>query len=444
VNSSMNRLPRIGTLVVFGGLVAACSQLIGLDKFDDEEQASGGESGDPGTGGKAGKGGGSGAGGSVVAGSGNPTGGQAGSSATAGKGGGGGKGGSTGGDGGAAGAEGGTGALGGDGGSGGDGAAGGVGGTTGGAGGTTGGTAGQGGTAGSGVSGAGGVAGCSETIEIAATGEVTIRLETSFAGYTYNVSPQLATCSGCQGPLPDYLWVDFFTGGEYTGDQTGSFALGVGEEENYASCSRCVWLGVEFAAPDSEAYFFAKSGTMVVDSASYQMIGYPNVTLTDVTLEEVTVDFNTGLSTPVGGGRCLHLANATVYVEPVPPPEWDCPDSYYFDSDCDCGCGLVDTACYSSLVGACDACPFEGCAADSYCHEVDLDDNAVCSGPQAWTCTPVYYGDGGCDCGCGIVDIDCADASVGSCEYCDDPASCTAGAVDDCSLINPTDNSQCL
>jgi hypothetical protein len=184
---------------------------------------------------------------------------------------------------------------------------------------------------------------------------------------------------------------------------------------------------------------------MVVDSASFQMVGYPNVTLSDVTLEEVTVDFNSGLSTPVNGGRCLHLADATLYIPPEPPAGWDCPDAYYFDTDCDCGCGVIDAACFSSsLVGACDVCPAEGCAADTDCHEIDIDDNAVCSGPQAWTCTPVFYGDGVCDCGCGIVDVDCEDATADSCGYCDGPGSCTAGAVSDCSLINPTDNSQCL
>ncbi len=442
MNSSMNKLPRIGTLVVFGGLLAACSQLIGLDKFDDEEQASAGESGDAGTGGKAGTGGSSGAGGSV-AGSANPTGGQGGSGARAG-GGGGGKGGSTGGDAGMAGAEGGTGALGGDGGTGG-GATGGAGGTggTGGTGGATGGSAGQGGTAGSGgVSGSGGLAGCSDTIEITTTGDVTASLSGSYASYIYNVSPQLTPCSGCQGPLPDYLWVDFYTGGEYTGEQTGTFELGIGEEENYASCSRCVWLGVEFAAPDSEAYFFAKSGAMVVDATSFQITGHPNVTLSDVTLEEVTIDFNSGLSTPVNGGRCLHLAAATVYVPPDPPAEWVCPDYAYVDAYCDCGCGALDPACASTLIGACDSCPSAGCAADSECHEVDLDDNARCTGPQAWTCTPVYYGDYGCDCGCGIVDIDCASAAVAECQYCGDDDSCAPGVVD-CSLINPTDNSQC-
>ena len=42
-----------------------------------------------------------------------------------------------------------------------------------------------------------------------------------------------------------------------------------------------------------------------------------------------------------------------------------------------------------------------------------------------WNCDIEFHGtDDGCDCGCGIVDPDCADASVASCEYCSDEGSC--------------------
>jgi hypothetical protein len=438
VTSSMNKLPRLGTLVVFGGLVGACAQIIGLNNFEEDDQASAGESGESGKGGQAtgGKATG-GSGGSNVSGNGNATGGTGGSNGGSSAGG---RGGSTGGDAGMAGAEGGTGALGGGGGQGG----------TSGKGGSAGkaGTGGAGGSSGSGGSGgSSGELGCSDTIEITTTGDWTVSYDGSLTSYSFNLSPQLTPCSGCQGPLPDYLWIDFYTGGEYTGADTGDFVLGVGEEENYASCSRCVWLGVEFGTTSggSAAYYFSTGGEMVVDAASDHVNGHPIVSLSDVTLEEVTIDFGSGLSTPVNGGRCLHLVSATLNSPVVVvPPEWTCDDADYLDMYCDCGCGALDPVCASSGIAACEYCPTTGCAADTTCHEVDLVDNTKCTGPQPWTCYPITYGDGlYCDCGCGIVDSDCPSANAADCDYCDDADACTDGAASPCTLISATDNSQC-
>lgn len=60
----------------------------------------------------------------------------------------------------------------------------------------------------------------------------------------------------------------------------------------------------------------------------------------------------------------------------------------------------------------------------------------ACNTVDGWTCDTEYYGDGYCDCGCGIVDMDCADPSYEVCEYtgcedgthidADDPTSCTS------------------
>lgn len=64
--------------------------------------------------------------------------------------------------------------------------------------------------------------------------------------------------------------------------------------------------------------------------------------------------------------------------------------------------------------------------------------------PMGWNCPPGYYGTGdGCDCGCGILDPDCVDASVDACQWCDDPGSCSTepGCP---GTINPMDNASCL
>ncbi len=62
--------------------------------------------------------------------------------------------------------------------------------------------------------------------------------------------------------------------------------------------------------------------------------------------------------------------------------------------------------------------------------------------PDGWTCDATYYGAGdGCDCGCGVVDPDCADMAVGSCDFCDDAGSCSADACP--GDIDANDNSTC-
>jgi len=63
-------------------------------------------------------------------------------------------------------------------------------------------------------------------------------------------------------------------------------------------------------------------------------------------------------------------------------------------------------------------------------------------GPPGWTCGAEYYGTGdGCDCGCGVIDPDCADGTVASCDYCGQPGSCSAFL---CPLgIDPVQNWLC-
>jgi cysteine-rich repeat protein len=37
--------------------------------------------------------------------------------------------------------------------------------------------------------------------------------------------------------------------------------------------------------------------------------------------------------------------------------------------------------------------------------------------PPGWKCDPTFFGDGQCDCGCGVKDSDCADATLVSCAF---------------------------
>ena len=122
--------------------------------------------------------------------------------------------------------------------------------------------------------------------------------------------------------------------------------------------------------------------------------------------------------------------------------------SKYGNSVCDCGCGVVDDKdCGGSDSSYCKNCYAVGsCSFLEGCSGIDSANNAICDNLIAgWTCPIAYYGDGTCDCGCGITDVkDCADATAASCDSqsCNDPGSCAYG-LSDCSTILPTDSGKC-
>jgi len=98
---------------------------------------------------------------------------------------------------------------------------------------------------------------------------------------------------------------------------------------------------------------------------------------------------------------------------------WSCdPSRFDRDDGCDCGCGIVDPDCDDATSDACDRCA--GCmdmtAPCAGSAKVNASDNSQCTG---WLCASQYYGSGdGCDCGCGIVDPDCVNGSRQWCTFC--------------------------
>jgi|GEM_PF-2273784 len=74
---------------------------------------------------------------------------------------------------------------------------------------------------------------------------------------------------------------------------------------------------------------------------------------------------------------------------------------------------------------------------------IDIVDATAAPLPAEWTCDAAAYQDGmTCDCGCGVVDPDCADAMAGSCDACNGEGSC-AEVFADCETITDDDNSSC-
>ena len=111
---------------------------------------------------------------------------------------------------------------------------------------------------------------------------------------------------------------------------------------------------------------------------------------------------------------------------------WTCDARHYGSGDgCDCGCGMVDPDC-----AAAGATPVAhgGCAgvADAAC-----DAHGRCVSLTAWTCSPLAYGDGRCDCGCGALnDSDCVAKALRAnstdpteARFCDRPLSAAGAAL---------------
>jgi hypothetical protein len=143
----------------------------------------------------------------------------------------------------------------------------------------------------------------------------------------------------------------------------------------------------------------------------------------------------------------INPTNNAVCSSVVVPPGWTCAPAYFADGLCDCGCGAFDSNdCANMTVGACDYCDDTGSCNTALCPgTINTTNNAVCSSgvPPGWTCNPAYFGDGDCDCGCGAFDSsDCANMTVGACDYCDDPGSCNTAVCP--GTINTTNNAVCI
>jgi hypothetical protein len=123
------------------------------------------------------------------------------------------------------------------------------------------------------------------------------------------------------------------------------------------------------------------------------------------------------------------------------PTGWTCTPSAYGDgTTCDCGCGVQDEDCPDLKLSSCDSCQTVGTCSNGACpSDLAADDNRFCEVPELWTCDESSYGNGVCNCGCGEVDIDCADSTSASCEVCGF-SSCSYGS---CATIDATHNELC-
>ncbi len=252
---------------------------------------------------------------------------------------------------------------------------------------------GGGGTGGSTSNGSGGMAPC---VEIDAT--TFSRIADDLGDQVYGSPP----AQNIVGAGLDMFEIEFYE--PNGGDQTGMFDLSQAPNDNYETCGQCVLAIADYDA--TRTIFYASQGTIDIDPASLPQGGKVDMTFTDVTLVEVTIDTVTLVSTPVPNGLCLHLASASFSIDLSPPAGWTCSASYYGDGTCDCGCGSQDSDCASTT-------DVNECVFSNNCGSVASLDPAntpkcICDAVTEFACT-----DGGC------VDItykcdtfdDCFDAS---------------------------------
>ena len=102
------------------------------------------------------------------------------------------------------------------------------------------------------------------------------------------------------------------------------------------------------------------------------------------------------------------------------PDAWSCEPARYGDGwSCDCRCGVPDPDCVG--LGRSPACgDDERCGRDGECIGI----------PSEWRCYPWAFGDGICDCQCGVEDSDCQAAArpARDCPpetYCAQPGLCS-------------------
>lgn len=87
-----------------------------------------------------------------------------------------------------------------------------------------------------------------------------------------------------------------------------------------------------------------------------------------------------------------------------PPGEWSCVDEVYGAGDgCDCGCGTPDPDCDTPYESA------FGCGVGAWCSDTgECVEAGPFLPPVEWVCNPAQFYDSECDCDCGLVDPACS------------------------------------
>jgi hypothetical protein len=163
---------------------------------------------------------------------------------------------------------------------------------------------------------------------------------------------------------------------------TGPFDLAsMGVNDNYSTCHQCIRLieDLDFDAGMVANVYFQSQGTIDIDASSDVFGTSLSATLTGVRLVEVMIDPMTFVSTPVPGGECADIVDGTITGTAI-PTDWMCVPTAYAGLDgCDCGCSLPDLDCLDATIDSCNFCDTSGSCSMEMCPgTISAADNSMC------------------------------------------------------------------
>lgn len=187
---------------------------------------------------------------------------------------------------------------------------------------------------------------------------------------------------------PAALYMEFY---HTTNEPTLPATVDLSSEANkdYSTCTVC-FLAVTFDAATQEVQkiFFQESGTVTfpTDPITARQL---EATVTNLKLQEIEFDQNTGATVFLPAGECANVASATLSSDNI-PDEWTCDASAYYTaatggtpSPCDCSCGYYDPDCRvpAATTNGCSNAAMPVCWPNS-----DTGDSCVAA-PAGDTCT---------------------------------------------------------
>lgn len=153
----------------------------------------------------------------------------------------------------------------------------------------------------------------------------------------------------------------------------GTFDLAADpKNQDYATCGICfLAFTVDTNTNMIKKYYFQQSGsiTFTADPITERHL---TATITDLKLQEVSLNNMTAATTYNPSGGCTTLASGMIDTDNI-PNEWSCPATdYYVANDCHCGCGTYDPDCRT--VGT----AVQGCTTATPACWPDVDAGTVC------------------------------------------------------------------
>ena len=114
---------------------------------------------------------------------------------------------------------------------------------------------------------------------------------------------------------PDVIRFEFYS---YTqaAPATGTFDLGSGVDANYQTCEQCIVVYQDFTGGGTPKTLFQTGGSLTIDMNTVPGLNSElNLSWSNVSLAEVTIDPATFLSTPVPGGECYTILPDGIFAD---------------------------------------------------------------------------------------------------------------------------------